>query len=115
MGSSSSSSTGPFRAVSEARESTTGPEAPQGGAGPARVRRVERSRGRAGCIDYQFAQSLVDPCEILLMEKWASQGDLDAHMAIPDPEFSEVLASVRIRSVHISVCEAGEERVMMER
>ena len=79
------------------------------------VGRVERSRGRAGCIDYQFAQSLVDPCEILLMEKWASQGDLDAHMAIPDPEFSEVLASVRIRSVQISVCEAGEERVMMER
>ena len=79
------------------------------------VGRVERSRGHAGCIDYQFAQSLVDPCEILLVDKWASQGDLDAHMAIPDTEFSEVLATARIRSLHIFVCEAGEERVMMER
>jgi len=77
--------------------------------------RVERSRQDAGCIDYQFSQSLADPCEIRLVEKWASQGDLDAHLAIPDPEFSEVLASADIRSARISVCEAGEERVMMER
>ena len=70
------------------------------------VGRVERGRGHAGCIDYQFAQSLVDPCEILLVEKWASQGDLDAHMAIPD----RVLRGARDGPdsiVHISVCEAG--------
>jgi quinol monooxygenase YgiN len=79
------------------------------------VARAERSRSDAGCLDYQFAQSLDDPTELRLIEKWASQADLDAHLAVPDPAFSELLATADLAAATVLVCEAGEERVMLQR
>ena len=77
--------------------------------------RVERSRQDAGCLDYAFSVSVDDPTEIRLFEKWASQADLDAHLAIPDPEFNDLLATAKITSALITVAEALEEREMMRR
>ena len=77
--------------------------------------RAVRSRADAGCLDYAFSQSLDDPLEIRLIEKWASKADLDAHLAIPDPEFSALLADAEIAAARVLVADAGEERMMMER
>jgi len=77
--------------------------------------RSRRSRQDAGCLDYAFSQSLEDPCEFRLTEKWATQEDLDAHLAIPDPEFFELLGTARIASALVTAAEADGEREMMRR
>ena len=79
------------------------------------VARAERSRSEAGCLDYQFARSLDDPTEIRLIEKWASRADLEAHLAVPDPAFGELLEQADIAAATVLVCEAGEERLMLAR
>ncbi len=77
--------------------------------------RARRSREDAGCIDYAFSQALENPCEFRLVEKWESQADLEAHLAIPDPEFSELLEGARIASAVAAAAEADGEREMMRR
>ncbi len=47
----------------------------------ARADDVLRSRGEQGCIEYVIAADPVDPGRAVLFERWASQADLDAHLA----------------------------------
>jgi quinol monooxygenase YgiN len=44
---------------------------------------VEPTRAEAGCINYDFHLDATDPCIFVSYENWASQADLDAHMAMP--------------------------------
>ena len=41
------------------------------------------SRAEAGCILYDVCRSQSEPCDLLVLEEWASQDALDAHMATP--------------------------------
>jgi len=41
------------------------------------------SRAEAGCIRYEPCQAKEDPTVLLVLEEWASQEALDAHMATP--------------------------------
>lgn len=36
-----------------------------------------------GCLSYELLQSIGDPCELVLVEEWASQAHLDAHTRTP--------------------------------
>lgn len=82
---------------------------------PLLVRRAARSRGDEGNLDYVFSRSLEDPCEIRLYEKWESQAALEAHLAIPDPDFDTLLATADFASAIVIKTELGEETVMMKR
>lgn len=42
---------------------------------------IRRSRAEPGCIEYVIAADPVDPGRAVLFERWASQADLDAHLA----------------------------------
>jgi len=42
---------------------------------------IRRSRAEQGCIEYVIAADPVDPGRAVLFERWASQADLDAHLA----------------------------------
>ena len=77
--------------------------------------RAARSRQDAGCLDYQFSVAVDDPSEIRLVERWASQEDLDAHLAVPDPEFSALLAEAEITSAVVELHEVAGSREMMRR
>lgn len=42
---------------------------------------VTLTRGEKGCIQYDLLQNQDDPTDFTFVEIWASQGDLDAHLA----------------------------------
>ena len=62
-----------------------------------RMDRMRTSRAERGCIEYTFSADPLDPSRVLLFERWASQADLDAHLAAaPAPPVSpevEVVAT----------------------
>lgn len=42
---------------------------------------MAHSRAEQGCIEYTFAADPLEPNRVVLFEKWASQEDLDLHLA----------------------------------
>jgi len=44
---------------------------------------VEQTHQEEGCVKYALQRSKVDPQQFVLVEKWASQADLDAHFTKP--------------------------------
>ncbi len=48
-----------------------------------RMDRMRTSRAERGCLEYTFSADPLDPGRVLLYERWASQDDLDAHLAAP--------------------------------
>lgn len=78
-------------------------------------RRAARSRGDDGCLDYVFAQSLEDPTEIRVIEKWEDEEKLNAHLAIPDEEFNNLLATLKLTSAVVVANETASERELLKR
>jgi len=78
-------------------------------------RRAQRSRQDEGCIDYQFSVSVENPRELRLFEAWESEALLQAHLAIPDAEFSEILARGHIETALVQAHEVSASREMMRR
>jgi len=79
------------------------------------IRRAQRSREDKGCLDYAFAVSLENSREIRLIEKWANEEALKAHLETPDPEFDELIKTARIKKASIVAGEVGEEKQLMSR
>ena len=79
------------------------------------VRRAERSRNDDGCIDYQFSLSLDNPREIRLVERWESEEKLQAHLAIPDPEFNMTIGRGKIETAVVEAHTVTASREMMRR
>ena len=44
---------------------------------------VARTRNEPGCLSYDLLQLREDPCDLMLLECWASQEHLDAHTRTP--------------------------------
>ena len=67
---------------------------------------IGRSRAEQGCIEYVIAADPVDPGRAVLFERWASQADLDAHLAalratppIIEPDIEAISSSITIYDV----------------
>ena len=50
---------------------------------PAMKRVVEGSRAEAGCEEYSYAEDLVEPGRIHIVERWQDQASLDRHFLTP--------------------------------
>ena len=46
-------------------------------------RMVEASRAEDGCITYTYAQDVLDPSVVHVIEKWRDRAALDAHFRTP--------------------------------
>ncbi|MGP0032776.1 MAG: putative quinol monooxygenase [Acidimicrobiales bacterium] len=46
-----------------------------------RLDAMRASRAETGCLEYAMSADPVEPSRVLLFERWASQEDLDAHLA----------------------------------
>jgi quinol monooxygenase YgiN len=44
---------------------------------------IEQTHGESGCISYALHRDNNDPNTVVLIERWRSQEDLDAHFTMP--------------------------------
>jgi len=64
---------GQFRLPAEAMET----------AGPMMRQVMEATRAEDGCIEYNYAEDVLDPGLIRVSEVWESRAQLDAHLKTP--------------------------------
>ncbi|WP_367185860.1 putative quinol monooxygenase [Sphingomonas bacterium] len=50
---------------------------------PAMAAMLAASRAEDGCLAYNYAQDVLDPCVIHISERWRDRAALDAHFATP--------------------------------
>ncbi len=77
------------------------------------IARAERSAKDDGYIDYAFSQDFADPTLIRLVEKWESEEQLQAHIAVPDDAFSALMANADIQAAEIIAYDTDSGRVLM--
>ncbi|MFK7733627.1 MAG: putative quinol monooxygenase [Pseudomonadales bacterium] len=77
------------------------------------IARAERSAKDAGYIDYAFSQDFSDPTLIRLVEKWESEEHLQAHIDVPDEEFSALMANADIQAAEVIAYDTDSGRVLM--
>jgi len=67
-----------------------------------------------GCLEYGFAEDLLEPGRIRLFEKWRDQAALDAHFQTPHmAAFNAALAQVELQGVSVKIYEVSGERVLL--
>jgi len=75
-----------------------------------RLDRMRTSRAETGCLEYTFSADPLDPGRVVLFERWASQADLDAHLAAPSAPSASPGAEVSPKSASIVVFDVTGER-----
>jgi quinol monooxygenase YgiN len=75
-----------------------------------RVEGMVRSRAERGCIEYVIAADPVDPGRAVLLERWESQADLDAHLAAARERPKSDAPSMAPTAVSILVYDVTGER-----
>ena len=69
------------------------------------------TRAEKGCILYAWAEDLVEPGLIRIVERWEDWASLDAHGKAPHMDaWRALLADVEIMGREVIAHEAGEER-----
>ena len=67
------------------------------------------TRAEDGCIEYNYAEDVLDPGLIRVSELWASRAQLDAHMRTPHMAvWQQERNALGLSGRSISVFEAGE-------
>ena len=74
---------------------------------------IRRSRAEQGCIEYVIAADPVEPGRAVLFERWASQADLDAHLAGLASAPKSDAPQVAPTGVSIVVYDVSGERTMV--
>ena len=76
---------------------------------PAMQRMVEASRAEEGCIAYAYAQDLLDPETIHVVEQWRDRAALTEHFATPHmAEWRGVMGDLGLTGRDLRVFEADE-------
>lgn len=75
-----------------------------------RIERMRTSRAERGCLEYTFSADPIDPGRVVLYERWASQEDLDAHLAVPAAPPASPGTEVVPKATSIVVYDVAGER-----
>jgi quinol monooxygenase YgiN len=73
---------------------------------------MRRSRAEQGCIEYVIAADPLEPGRAVLFERWASQADLDAHLAAMSSAPASDAPSVAPTAVSIVVYDVSGEHTL---
>jgi len=66
---------------------------------------IEQTHREEGCISYALHRDNLDPAKLVLVERWRSQEDLDAHFSRPHmAELGTLAAEVLAGQPEISFC-----------
>ncbi|MEP0320445.1 putative quinol monooxygenase [Bauldia litoralis] len=80
---------------------------------PAAKRTLEATRQEKGCILYAFAEDLIDPGLIRIVERWEDWPSLEAHGKAPHMDaWRADLKNVEIIDREVIAHGAGEERIL---
>ena len=78
---------------------------------PAMKRMVDASRAEDGCIEYGYAEDVLEPGLIRVKEMWADQASLDRHFASAHmAEWRAAGAGLGIADRNLKIYEVGEPR-----
>ena len=75
-----------------------------------RIDSMHASRAESGCQEYTFCADPIDPERVVLIERWASQQDLDAHLVAARARTASSGTAVAPRSVSIVIYDVAGER-----
>lgn len=75
-----------------------------------RIALMQTSRSERGCLEYTFSADPIEPGRVVLYERWASQEDLDAHLAAIPPRSASSAAEVVPKATSIVVYDVAGER-----
>jgi quinol monooxygenase YgiN len=76
---------------------------------PAMRQMVEASRAQPGCIAYGYAQDVLDPETIHVVEKWRDREALKAHFAtVHMAEWRGVMGTLELSGRDLKIFETGE-------
>jgi quinol monooxygenase YgiN len=79
------------------------------GARAAMERMVTASRAEQGCIGYSYAQDVLDPETIHVIEKWRDRAAVDFHFATPHmAEWRGVMGSLGLNGRDLKIFETDE-------
>ena len=74
---------------------------------------MEATRAEDGCIEYNYAEDVLDPGLIRVSEVWASREQLAAHLKTPHMAvWAEERAALGLTGRAITVFEAGEGQTL---
>ncbi|WEK47522.1 MAG: putative quinol monooxygenase [Candidatus Andeanibacterium colombiense] len=77
---------------------------------PMMARVMAATRAEAGCIEYNYAEDLLDPGLIRVSEVWHSRAHLAAHLTTPHMAvWSEERAALGLRGRAITMYEVASE------
>ena len=68
------------------------------------------TRAEPGCLEYTFSADPTDPGRIMLMERWASQQDLAAHLAAAKARPPSSGGAVKPKGASVFVYDVTGER-----
>ena len=75
-----------------------------------RMEGMRTTRAEPGCLEYTFSADPIDPGRVMLMERWASQKHLEAHVAAAQAHARPPGAGVAPTSASIFVYDVTGER-----
>jgi quinol monooxygenase YgiN len=73
---------------------------------------MRASRAETGCLEYSFSADPIEPHRVLLLERWESQADLDAHLSgmAGGPKPSSDVAPTSISVVFYDATDQAQRR-----
>lgn len=72
--------------------------------------RIRETRAAKGCLTCAYSPDPLDPGRVLLIERWASQEDFDAHLALARTCPAAIPSEVVTNVVSVSVYDVAKER-----
>ncbi|MDR3514759.1 MAG: putative quinol monooxygenase [Azospirillaceae bacterium] len=85
------------------------PEGRLDSARPIMASMIEATRAEAGCLDYSYAEDILDPGLIHIAERWTDRAALDAHLLSAHmAKWRASGPSLGIADRNLSLYEAGE-------